>query len=125
MHLVEVEFSGASHTWSRGLTPETKQSGRLDRALCNSEWGLRFGAAHVKHLPAVQSDHCPLFISPNFFAPIQTINKPFRFQATCLTHEKFSEFIHQKWDRNGNLITSLENLSLELQQWNREEFGNI
>ncbi|XP_074288240.1 uncharacterized protein LOC141613406 [Silene latifolia] len=35
--LVELEFSGPSHTWARGNSPETRQSARLDRALCNSE----------------------------------------------------------------------------------------
>ncbi|XP_021748568.1 uncharacterized protein LOC110714368 [Chenopodium quinoa] len=33
MDLLEVEFSGAAHTWARGLNPETRRSGRLDRAL--------------------------------------------------------------------------------------------
>lgn len=98
MQLIEVEFSGAAHTWSRGVTPETRQSGRLDRALCNGEWGVRFETAKVKHLPAIQSDHCPLLISPNGFVPLQAINKPFRVQAMWLKHEKFSEFIIEKWD---------------------------
>ncbi|XP_021771497.1 uncharacterized protein LOC110735618 [Chenopodium quinoa] len=35
MELVEAEFSGAAHTWARGRSLETRQSGRLDRALCN------------------------------------------------------------------------------------------
>lgn len=37
MELIEVEFSGASHTWARGLTSETRHSGRLDKALCNCD----------------------------------------------------------------------------------------
>ncbi|XP_021754992.1 uncharacterized protein LOC110720298 [Chenopodium quinoa] len=41
MDLLEVEFSGAAHTWARGKTPETRQSGRLDRALCNDQWAMR------------------------------------------------------------------------------------
>lgn len=53
MDLIEVEFSGANHTWSRGLTPETRRSARLDRALCNGEWGCRFTNAEMKHLPAI------------------------------------------------------------------------
>ncbi|XP_056695832.1 uncharacterized protein [Spinacia oleracea] len=40
MQLIEVEFLGAMHTWSRGLIPETRQSGRLDRALCKGNGGL-------------------------------------------------------------------------------------
>lgn len=64
MNLIEIEFTGAAHTWARGLTPETRQSGRLDRALCNGEWGLRFEQAKVKHLPTSHSDHCPILSHP-------------------------------------------------------------
>lgn len=118
LHLLELEFSGASHTWSRGLSPETRQSGRLDRALCNDAWCLMFDQAHVRHLPAVQSDHSPLFISPNGFVPIQDINKPFRFQATWLTHEQFHEFVHDKWRLDYTLIPALNCLASELKIWN-------
>ncbi|XP_074318238.1 uncharacterized protein LOC141655036 [Silene latifolia] len=47
--LIELEFSGSSHTWFRGNSEETRQSARLDRALCNSEWGTLFENASVRH----------------------------------------------------------------------------
>ncbi|XP_021768668.1 uncharacterized protein LOC110732977 [Chenopodium quinoa] len=53
MDLLEVEFSGASHTWARGKSLETRQSARLDRALCNEQWALRFEQASMRHLTAV------------------------------------------------------------------------
>ncbi|KAL2899016.1 Dynein heavy chain 14 axonemal [Bienertia sinuspersici] len=81
MELIEVEFSGPSHTWTRGLSEETRKSARLDRTLCNTEWAERFSNGMVRHLPAIQSDHCSLLISPNGFTPISSMNKPFRFQA--------------------------------------------
>ena len=125
LQLLEVEFSGASHTWARGLSPETRQSARLDRALCNGNWSMRFERAKVKHLPAVQSDHCPIFISPNGFIPIQDVNRPFKFQATWLTHENFQDFVREKWDSSGPLIPALDKLATELKTWNRDIFGNI
>lgn len=125
MQLLEVEFAGASHTWARGNSTETRCSARLDRALCNSEWGLRFSNAKVKHLPAVVSDHCPIFISPNGFVPLQAINRPFRFQAVWLTHETFQEFVHNKWAKTSPLVESLSTLAEALQVWNKEVFHNI
>lgn len=53
LELIEVEFSGSLHTWARGLTPDTRQSARLDRALCNGPWGLMFENAKLRHLPAI------------------------------------------------------------------------
>lgn len=47
LQLLEIEFSEASHTWARGVSPETSQSGRLDRALCNGTWGMMFDRARV------------------------------------------------------------------------------
>ncbi|XP_074265135.1 uncharacterized protein LOC141587559 [Silene latifolia] len=123
--LIELEISGPSHTWARGNSCETRQSARLDRALCNSVWGTRFENASVKHLPAYQSDHSPLLISPNGFAPLQSVRKPFRFQAAWLTHEKFTEFVDESWTVGSSLVDQLSSLSHKLQNWNQEVFGNI
>ncbi|KAL2922740.1 hypothetical protein RDABS01_014231 [Bienertia sinuspersici] len=121
MELIELEFSDPSHTWARGVAEESRKSARLDSTLCNSDWGLRFSDATVKHLPAIQSDHCPLLISPNGFSPLNVLNKPFRFQAAWLTHEKFQEFVHSKWSNDKPLTEALSSLSNDLQIWNKEK----
>ena len=125
LQLMEVEFSGALHTWARGNSTETRQSARLDRALCNVNWSMRFERAKMRHLPAIQSDHCPLFISPNGFVPLQELHRPFKFQATWLTHENFQEFVREKWDSTTSLVPALDKLATELKVWNRDIFGNI
>ncbi|XP_021757503.1 uncharacterized protein LOC110722546 [Chenopodium quinoa] len=125
LELIEVEFSGAAHTWARGRSPETRQSGRLDRTLCNSAWAVRFDKASMKHLTAIHSDHCPIFISPNGFVPLQATHCPFRFQAAWMSHENFREFVDKSWEKNAPLIPALANLSSKLQNWNRNTFGNV
>ena len=125
LELIEVEFSGPQHTWARELTPETRQSARLDRALCNGPWGLRFNNAKLRHLPAIQSDHNPLLISPNGFIPLQSIARPFKFQATWLSHENFRSFVEEKWCKNAGLMQALSSIATDLQVWNKEIFGNI
>ncbi|XP_074274041.1 uncharacterized protein LOC141597474 [Silene latifolia] len=117
--LIELAFSGSPHTWARGNSVETRQSARLDRALCSSEWGTMFEDAMVKHLPAIQSDHCPLLISPNGFVPLSTLNRPFRFQACWLSHENFKEFVTNNWKTEGSFPSRLEDLSTKLQDWNQ------
>ncbi|XP_074290582.1 uncharacterized protein LOC141617299 [Silene latifolia] len=116
---------GPAHTWALGNTEATRQSARLDRALCNSEWNTLFSDASVRHLPAYQSDHCPLLISPNGFAPLNSIQRPFRFQAAWMTHENFSEFIASNCSSNNGLVSKLSELSTNLQRWNEDVFGNI
>ncbi|KAL2902361.1 hypothetical protein RDABS01_027443 [Bienertia sinuspersici] len=104
---------------------DTRRSARLDRFLCNSEWASRFSNAHVKHLPAIQSDHCLIIISPNGFVPLHSTNKPFRFQAAWLTHEKFQEFVDSNWSNDIPLVPFLKQFSEKLQAWNGEVFHNI
>ncbi|XP_074290822.1 uncharacterized protein LOC141617528 [Silene latifolia] len=116
---------GPMHTWARGNNVETRQGARLDRALCNSDWSELFEDALVRHIPALAFDHCPLLISPNGFAPLAAVNRPFRFQACWLTHEKFKEFIEENWSQHGVFPARLEQLSSKLQDWNQQVFGNI
>ncbi|XP_074284243.1 uncharacterized protein LOC141608798 [Silene latifolia] len=122
---IELAFSGSPHTWARGNSVETRQSARLDRALCTADWGTIFEEAMVKHIPAFQSDHCPLFISPNGFVPLNSVNRPFRFQACWLTHENFKEFVEESWPSDGNFPSRLDLLSKKLQNWNSTIFGDI
>lgn len=86
---------------------------------------LRFNQTHIKHLPAVQLDHCPIFISPNGFAPLQVSSRPLRFQATLMSHENFKAFLHDNWKKELPLVPGLAKLSTDLQKWNKEIFGNI
>ncbi|XP_021766581.1 uncharacterized protein LOC110731038 [Chenopodium quinoa] len=123
--LLEIEFSGPAHTWSRGKNIHTYTSARLDRAFCNGDWSLQFANAASKNLLAIGSDHCPVLIAPNGFAPISNVNKPFKFQAAWLTHENFRSFIEEKWDKNAPLIPHLEKIANDLQDWNKKIFHNI
>ncbi|XP_074298106.1 uncharacterized protein LOC141628922 [Silene latifolia] len=53
------------------------------------------------------------------------VNKPFRFQACWMSHEKFKEFVEENWPNEGVFPTRLEELSTKLQDWNKQVFGNI
>lgn len=75
---------------------------------------MQFDQAKVNHLPALQSNHCPLFIFSNDFASLNALDKPFRFQATWMTHDNFSQFIHEKWNIQMPLIPLLQTLSKDL-----------
>ncbi|XP_074277012.1 uncharacterized protein LOC141600668 [Silene latifolia] len=118
--LIELEFSGPAYTWARGSSAATRQSARLDRALCNSEWSTQFSEASVRHLPAFQSYHCPLLISPNGFAPLSSVQRPFRFQAAWMTHENFSEFIRWNEDVFGNIFRKKRELLARIEGCQRE-----
>ena len=61
--LIDLGFFGPMFTWARGSHPETRKEARLDRALCNADWRLRFQEGTVQHLIRVGSNHSPLLVS--------------------------------------------------------------
>ncbi|KAJ8442543.1 LOW QUALITY PROTEIN: hypothetical protein Cgig2_026485 [Carnegiea gigantea] len=89
--LIDLGFSGPQFTWATGRNLESRKYALLDRGLCNDQWRMRFQEAGVRHLLMHESDHCPLLITPNGFALVQKVQKPFKFQAAPLSHEKFEE----------------------------------
>ncbi|KAK9706615.1 hypothetical protein RND81_07G139200 [Saponaria officinalis] len=132
-HMLELNFSGPPHTWSRGCTPETRKWARLDRALCNQGWRELYEEASVRHLIQNHSDHCPLLVNTNGFAPINRITRPFRFQAAWMNHAKFSEFVTSNWNKLRRQIEDIQrnpsyNYSYSLMKWEnklRRELDNV
>ncbi|XP_048493087.1 uncharacterized protein LOC125493650 [Beta vulgaris subsp. vulgaris] len=123
--LIDLGCTGPEHTWSRGLSPETFKSARLDTGLANVEWKLKFSEGDVRNLPKSQSDHCPILISTSGFAPIPRIIKPFRFQAAWLNHQAFYEFVRRNWNSGAPIVPFLKQFAEKLNKWNKEEFYNI
>lgn len=55
--LEDVGFRGNPFTWHRGTLRE-----RLDRAVVNIQWRVRFEEATLFHWPNFKSDHVPLLM---------------------------------------------------------------
>lgn len=60
--LMDLGYTGPRFTWMRGCGSPTFKAARLDRALCNIDWRIRFLDAEVLHLPIVNSDHALLLV---------------------------------------------------------------
>lgn len=67
-------------TWRRGSQEANFKGARLDRALCDMDWGERFAGARVNHLPMINSDHAPILISTKR-EKANKKNTIFKFQA--------------------------------------------
>ena len=123
--LIDLGFSGPLFTWARGSHPQTRKEARLDRALSNADWRLRFQEGTVRHLIRAGSNHSPLLISMGpLKKPIQ-FNRPFRFQAAWVSHNQFEEFLTRKWHSLYPLMLNLRHLASDLTLWNKDVFGNL
>lgn len=57
--------------------------------------------------------------------PHSPTNRPFRFEVACLSYDTFPSFLQEKWNKDAVLPTSLQYLTPNLHEWNKETFGNI
>ena len=123
--LIDLGFSGPKFTWARGLTPDSRKEARLDRALCNNQWRVRFQEGRVRHLPQLGSDHSPLLISTEGFDGGTNAKRPFRFLVAWTTHGEFEKLVNDNWCHNQPLSNNLKELASVLGRWNTEVFGNL
>ncbi|KAL8151221.1 hypothetical protein V2J09_021029 [Rumex salicifolius] len=76
--------------------------------------------AMVRHLPAIKSDHNPIFL---YLDPSLSSNRhcrSFRFEAMWLSHPQFMKTKKEKDTLEAH--TDLRNV---LRSWNKEVFGNL
>jgi hypothetical protein len=125
---VDLGFSGAKFTWCNKRWGKGCIKERLDRGIANSSWRTLFPRASVKHLGAVNSDHCPLLIDTHpsdVNAP-----RPFRFEAMWTRDPRCNGVISEAWKKEfiGNecfqLCKKQFHTTSALRKWNREVFGH-
>ncbi|XP_016195052.1 uncharacterized protein LOC107636029 [Arachis ipaensis] len=123
--LIDLGSVGPKFTW-RGPQWENLERvfKRLDRALANADWRIKFHEARVEVLARVKSDHHPLLIS---MKPKDNLanNKPFRFEAMWSRHPDFKQFVESHWSGAQHWGRSLSALAENLMVWNKEVFGHI
>ncbi|XP_074290990.1 uncharacterized protein LOC141617724 [Silene latifolia] len=112
---IDLDYSGPDYTWSRVTSSMTRKWARLDRAIYNSSWRMMFEEGSLRHLVQNQSDHYPILVNNNGFAPIPNVLRPFRFQAAWMCHNKFSEFVASKWNNEEPMIPFIHQFAPHLQ----------
>nr|CAD1817237.1 unnamed protein product [Ananas comosus var. bracteatus] len=114
---VDIQFNGPGYTWTNNRQGNSKILQRLDRALANSQWIMKFPFARLVHLPRVASDHCPLLLilTPN----LHRQRKPFRIESWWFTLAGFKEKVKEIWLASADtpLQRRLRNMAYSLRKW--------
>lgn len=111
----------------------------MDHALGDSEFMRIYGGPAVTHIPVVESNHCGLLISVQYFAILATggysrsrrKRKPFRYENMWQRHDNYVEFVHRTWDPRAmqpdlsSISETLKTMQSSLLVWNANVFGSV
>ncbi|KAK6119808.1 hypothetical protein DH2020_046433 [Rehmannia glutinosa] len=104
-NLDDLGYEGYSFTWTNGQTGADNIQERLDRCLGTLEWVQLYPEYHIKHLPCISSDHCPILI--NWYKRTrdrctQGKGKKFsRFESMWLSDESCQTIVRDAWNGDG------------------------
>ncbi|XP_058777191.1 uncharacterized protein LOC131651549 [Vicia villosa] len=124
--LSEMDSVGDYYTWSNRQVAGTIYS-RIDRALCNVEWFLKYSDHVLNILPPNLSDHSMLYVKG---PKVQMRNNRFKFNNYLLEVAGFQEMAQNSWVKpvRGELMQALW-LKLKRLKYAVKEFsknvGNI
>ncbi|PKI67933.1 hypothetical protein CRG98_011529 [Punica granatum] len=121
----DLGFSGPCFTWSNLRSSSELNQERLDGALANPSWRLKFPEAHVFRLPRPHSNHCPLVLTLNLKSAERPA-RPFHLETVWFSHEGFMPLVFDVWKEAGNehsqAVTPFQE---KVRHWNKNTFGNI
>jgi hypothetical protein len=127
--LLDLGFNGNKFTWSNHRLGRANIRERLDRGLANHNWVHLFPNSLINHLPASNSDHCPLLLSTN--GTYQNLPKPFRFEAFWTRDLSSYDVVAGAWlsEKDGSPAFSLsrkwKSTKSAFKVWNHQHFGKI
>ncbi|KAE8666647.1 hypothetical protein F3Y22_tig00112495pilonHSYRG00083 [Hibiscus syriacus] len=125
-NLMDASYVGSKFTWTKHLYGRVTLQERLDKLLHNVEMVDYFPNLIVITLTRVYSDHNPILINTSLEIPVDIEKRPFRFEATWLTHEDFNRAFRVAWDKKkDSLVDAVEETKKALIDWKENTFGDI
>lgn len=123
---LEIDAIGPCYTWRGPVVGNYERIfEKLDRGFCNEGWRIGFPEGLCKVLPRLgTSDHNPLLFLLDGVCSGNG-QRPFRFEKMWLTHEKFDDFVAEKWNGQIDTNKALGELAVDLKDWNWRVFGEI
>ncbi|PNX96867.1 ribonuclease H, partial [Trifolium pratense] len=120
--LTDIHLEGYPYTWvkSRGTTSVIEE--RLDRAMANSAWLMKYPNVRLLNLLTSHSDHSPLLLQNSpMVTNVRTYS--FRFENTWLKEEDVEEVVEDGWgrDRGVEITSRISRCADKLTGWGRRK----
>lgn len=97
---LDLGFCGKSYTWTNGKHGLALIKERLDRAVADERWVIKFPKATEEHLTMELSDHCPIMVSTGGRIPF--VRRPFRFVKAWASDKSSFKVVENAWKRLEN-----------------------
>jgi exonuclease III len=131
LHLIDLDTSNGTYTWTNRRTGTHQIACKLDRFLISDSLMMEGTTMEATILNLSGSDHWPIQLWMD--VPATPGKKPFRFEQFWLDHPDFQANIQNWWreaevQRGSKMFRfqqKLKNLKHTLKLWNKNTFGNI
>ena len=113
--LVDLGFISYPYTWNNRRPGAANTKERLDRAVANEAWKVKFPETTVTHIISHASDHLPLILQ-NQVAPKRQARRErgFKFEEAWLLWDDCTKVVQEAWDNSGVGVTALERARLKI-----------
>ncbi|XP_052299726.1 uncharacterized protein LOC127903104 [Citrus sinensis] len=103
--LADLGYKGYQFTWCNGMDGQHFVEERLDRFLCNEEWGNHFQEQPCQNLVSVGSDHYPIMMEIKKKGPgLQYVKKTFprvHYEDMWSSYDTCKSIIKAEWENYG------------------------
>lgn len=114
--LLDLGHHGPAYTWSNKQQGSRCIAARLDRALANMDWTLKYPDTAVFHLPRFQSDHLPILLRTEL-TPIIPKHK-FRCEEWWSQREGFTDVCTKSAQEGlGDWCNVRKSFKREVKKW--------
>jgi hypothetical protein len=128
--LDDLGFSGDVFTWrNKHNKGSTYIRERLDRAVANMSWRMKFPLVNVKNGDTYHSDHRPVVVDTEMIHKCRGGGGGFKFEASWVKEAGCREVIEGAWgqrgDAGGDLGERLRGVASSLKDWSENVLGDL